>query len=117
MTKKRRPYIKRFVKTSDGSTNFDVDTDPVPPGKKVVITHVSAKDETSAFTALQIGIVRKGYFHAKEEEKNPNADTWYWSKSEFHMYEGEKFRVRFIGTTSGDVLHVHIDGYMDEVNL
>jgi len=116
MARNRRPYVKRLTATSDGSTNYDVDDTPVPAGKKIVITHWAAKDSTSAFTALKLGVKRAGYFHELEEEKNPNADTLYWTKSEFHFTEGEVISTRFVGTTSGDKLVVFLDGYIEEVS-
>jgi len=116
MAKNRRPYVKRLTATSDGSTNYDVKDDPVPAGYKIVITHWSAKDQDNAFTALKLGVMRSGYFHELEEEKNPNADTLYWSKSEFHFTEGDVITTRFVGTTNGDNLVVFLDGYIEEVS-
>lgn len=114
ITKSRRAYVKRFRAVSDGSADYDVDTDPVKPGRKIVITHWSIKDETNAFTDLLLGRYHHGYFHVLEEQPGPQKNQWYWSDREFHFTEGDVIRTRFTGTTSGDILYVHLDGYMEE---
>lgn len=112
---KKYPYVKELIKISDGSTNVDVDDDPVPPGRKIVIKHWAAIDETSAFTELTLLRKIGKREHELEEQKSPAANTLYWSTNEYHFTEGEVISTRFTGTTSGDVLKVYLDGYWIKV--
>jgi len=108
---KRYHYRKRLKKVSGGATDEDVKDDPVKPGRIHVIQHVSMCDEDNAFTKLKLGIQRHGYVHWKFNEDYPAADQWIEFDKELWLHEGEVLLARFTGTTSGDKLLVHVDGY------
>lgn len=108
---KKYPYVKVLRAVSDGRTDFYVDDEPVPAGRKIIITHWAAINKNHGFTKLTFLRKGHGYDHEFTAWGSPAADTLYWTNWEYHFTEGEVISTRFTGTTSGDELIVYLDGY------
>ena len=95
---------------STGATNEDLETHRVPSGQRWVLHHVAAEDKTTACTSLRLGIKRGTTFLPMEEQKSPAADTLYSSQDPWYLEAGNILVARFNGTTSGDKLHLYVNG-------
>jgi len=110
-----QPYEKYLSVKSAGGTYDDLDDDRVEVGYLLQVTHVSVENRNSAFTNIRIGVNSRGVFHIHEEEKNPVANEVYWTRSPIIVQEGENLRVRCTGCSSGDYLHVFVQGILKKV--
>ena len=104
------PLGGELAKTGAAATNEDLDIGPVPAGEEWAIEHLSAEDETTAFTTLRVGILRSLSFMPLEEQASPSAATLYWNSRPFYLREHESLRVRFTGTTNADKLRAYYNG-------
>ena len=95
---------------STGATNEDLELHRVPPGQRWRLHHVAAEDETTAFTSLRLGIKRGTTFLPLEEQISPAVDTLYSSQDPWYLEAGNVLVARFNGTTSGDKLHLYVNG-------
>ena len=107
----RAPIAVQEKIASAGGTNEDISIGPVPPGHLWVITNIAIEDETTAFTSVRISITGFGEDHHLIEDKSLVATTLYWYDGSIFIPEGRKLRVRFVGTTSADVLAAYINGF------
>jgi len=108
---KKRPLDKPRHKTSGGATNEDIYFEQVDQGEKWCVQHVAARDNTSAFSRLLLGVERQGSYRWIEDTPSPAAGTYYTFHEPIYLYEGDRLVVRFVGTTSGDSLEAVIRGY------
>lgn len=113
---KKVEYKNEPKETSDGSTNVDIEEEPVELGSKLHIQHISAEDETNAFTYLRIGYVKNGKHHWWVEQKSPSAGTLYWMSDPKVLTGGMALVIRFNGTISGDKLAAYLDGFRERVS-
>lgn len=104
-----------FSLVSAGATTDDIFSKVIKAGKIAVLTKVSVKNETTAYTRLEVGVHSMGILQPYEEEDTPAADVLYWTDKPLGVGEGERLHCRFTGNTSGDVLHVYAQGYMQDM--
>lgn len=102
-------------KTSGGATNEDLSSDRVPPGEIWAIQTGSMRDVTTACTTIQALIARGAVLDPQEEQASPPANTLFWLDREYHLEEGERFVIRFVGSTSGDQIEAFLRGYREDV--
>lgn len=108
----KEDYKEPLSGTSDGSTNFDLKTDPLERGERLILQRISAVDETTAFTTLRFGVEKTGVIDWFSHQGSPSADRYYWSNRGIpQLIFGERIVVRFTGTTSGDKLRANLFGY------
>ncbi len=107
----RFPIALQEKIASAGATNEDITVGPVPPGHLWVLTNIALEDETTAFTSARISITGFGEDHHLIEDKSLLATTLYWYDGSIFIPEGRSLRVRFVGTTSADVLAAYINGF------
>jgi hypothetical protein len=107
----RYPIAIQEKKASAAATNEDITIGPVPPGHLWVITNIALEDETTNFTSARISITGYGEDHHLIEDKSLLAATLYWYDGSVFIPEGRSLRVRFVGTTSADVLAAYINGF------
>ena len=110
-----QPYEKYLSVKSAGGTYDDIDDDRVEVGYMLIVDHVSVENRNSAFSSIRIGVNTLDFFHVFEEEKNPVANEVYWTRSPIIVREGQNLRVRCTGCSSGDYLHVFIQGILRKV--
>lgn len=115
MDDKGRPYTHSVGKLSAGGTYDDLDGERVETGKLLVVTHISVENKTTVYTNLRIGIERTGVFAPHEEEKSPVAAEVYWTRSQILVPAGSKLRARLTGCTASDVLEMHVQGLIYQV--
>ncbi|TKJ25408.1 MAG: hypothetical protein CEE41_04450 [Hadesarchaea archaeon B3_Hades] len=111
---KKVEYKRELKKVSDGSANVDVVDEEVPPGYKRTIQHLSLEDETTGFTGVRIGYLRRGTYHWWVEEKAPAAATLYWMPYPKVLEEDDVLVIRFTGTSNLDALAVYLDGFTEK---
>jgi len=109
------PIRELLRKTSTGAAAEIIDFGPVEDGWTYVIQLVLARNLTSDWTALEVGMLARGSFYPLEGQRDLEANEYYWLDEEIHLQEGESLRVRFLGTTAGDELEVTIYGYKERV--
>jgi len=97
-------------RTPDGPTNFDIDSERVEPGEIWHVIEVAVTDETSAYTALEIGIWDGHLFARFTRITSPQANIPYSFSEQLILGEGMRLRARLIGTTSGDKLTMVLNG-------
>ncbi len=107
----RFPIALQEKIASAGGTNEDITIGPVPSGHLWAITNIALEDETTAFTSARISITGFGEDHHLIEDKSLLATTLYWYDGSIFIPEGRSLRVRFVGTTSADVLAAYINGF------
>jgi len=110
-----QPYEKYLSVKSAGGTYDDIDDDRVEVGYMLIVNHVSVENRNSAFTNIRIGVTTLDFFQVVEEGKNPVANGVYWTRSPIIIREGQNLRVRCTGCSSGDYLHVFIQGILKKV--
>ncbi len=96
---------------SAGATNEEIIVGPVPDNRLWVITNISLEDETTAFTSTRIYISGYGENHYLIEDKSLLAATLYWFDGAIYVPEGRSLVIRFVGTTSADVLAAYLNGF------
>lgn len=101
--------------TSAGATFDDLESSPVPFGHMLKVTHMSVENRTTGYTRLVTGVKKGSSFKQKEEEKNPVADTIYWSRSEIWISGGSTFCCRMTGCTNLDELVLNVEGVLFEM--
>ena len=107
----RYPIAIQEKKASAGATNEDITIGPVPPGRLWVITNIALEDETTAFTSARVIMTGYGEDHPMIEGVTLGAATLYWADAQLYIPEGRSLRIRFVGTTSADVLAAYINGF------
>ena len=110
-------FRQRVSKASGGGTYDDVTFGPVDPGQRYAIERLAVEDETTAPTGdIRVYVDGHGYLHWELEQDSPAAATLYWLKGErpLRLHEGESLVARFTGATSGDKLHMYLEGYLEE---
>ena len=113
---KKSEYKREVKKTSDESTNVDIELDAVPNGYKRTIQHISCEDETTDLTEIRIGYkTRFDRYHWWTEQETPRAGVLYWMNDSKVLEEGSRLVVRFTGSTDDDILAVYVDGFTEEV--
>lgn len=107
----RAPIAIQEKKASAGATNEDMTIGPVPPGRLWVITNIALEDETNAFTSARVIMTGYGEDHPLIEGVTLSAGTLYWADAELYIPEGRSLVIRFVGSTSADVLAAYINGF------
>ncbi len=102
-------FQEKIVSAAAG--NEDIIIGPVPPGHLWVITHVAIEDEDSAFTSVRISVTGYGEDHHVFENITVAEDALTTFDDDFFVPEGRSLRVRFVGTTSADLLAAYIQGF------
>lgn len=101
-----------FGRISDGSATEDIFSKVVKAGKIAILTKISIKNKTTAYTLLEVGVDSMGILQSYEEEVAPQANVLYWIDKPLSIGEGERLQCKFTGLTSGDDVHVYAQGYM-----
>ncbi len=107
----RYPIALQEKKASAGATNEDMTIGPVPPGRLWVITNIALEDETTDFTSARVIMTGYGEDHVLIEGVTLTGGALYWADAQLYIPEGRSLRVRFVGTTSADVLAAYINGF------
>ena len=83
---------------------------PVPIGEVWELHHVAVEDVTSDYTSVRIGAATSLGQRPLEEKVTGLAGELYYSDSPTLVPPGQYVEPRFIGTTSGDLLRMYING-------
>lgn len=107
----RFPLARQERLVSAGATNEEITIGPVPPGRLWVITNLALEDETTAFTSARVLMTGYGEEHVLIEGVTLSAATLYWADTSLYIPEGRTLLIRYVGTTSADVLTAYINGF------
>lgn len=112
----RNWFRTRRSKESAGGSYDDVSFGPVEPGRHYTIQRYAVEDENSALTGdIRVFVAGHGYNHYLVEKDTPAAAELVWENEPTHLFEGETLTARFTGATSGDDLHLYLEGWWEEV--
>jgi len=103
-------FRRELDKVSAGATNEDLDFGPLEAHTVRAIEGISVIDETTGATRA---IVLAGRYGVERQLMQSGALTLgvvYRFTDGFYLGDRERVIVRFVGTTSGDVLKAIIDG-------
>ncbi len=107
----RWSHYREFIeKKSGGATYDDLETPPLKAQQFLIVDHISAENETTAYTNLRVGIKAGATFTPLLEEKSPAADEVVWTDEELKITEHERVCCRLTGCTSGDIIKATIQG-------
>lgn len=87
----------------------------VEPGRVLTLSHVSAEDQTSAFTKIRFGVVNTGAFDYLDELQNIDANELVVSASLLFLGAGDRLFVEFVGTSTDDILVVNARGWEKKI--
>ena len=73
--------------------------------------YIAIEDEDSAFTSVRISVTGYGEDHHVFENITVAEDALTTFDDDFFVPEGRSLRVRFVGTTSADLLAAYIQGF------
>ncbi len=107
----RFPITRQEKIASAGGTNEEITIGPVPPGRLWVITNIALEDETTAYTSARILMTGFGEEHILIEGVTLSAAVLYWADTSLYIPEGRSLLMRFVGTTSADVLAAYVNGF------
>jgi hypothetical protein len=108
---------EEVIKKSTGATYDDLESPLVRPETLLEITHIAVENRTTAYTRLIIGVADGANFSYKEDQDAPPAATVFWTPDKLRIPEGKKLRVRMIGCTGGDDLHLTYEGHVWEKEI
>ena len=112
---KKVEYKQDLKKDSTGQAYEDLVDVKVPSGYKRTFQNISVEDETSDYTSMRIGYLRKGSAHWWVEEESPKAGRLYWMRDSKVLEGGDVLLIRLWGTTSGNKLAAYVDGFTERV--
>jgi hypothetical protein len=107
----RFPLMRRIFGVGLSQSSVYMWFDPVPTGRIWVVKNIAVENETTLFTSLRVLIRDPGYDHYILEDYSLLPDRLYWHDGELWIPEGRALGVLFVGTTTGDVLRVYINGF------
>ncbi len=107
----RFPIALQEKIASAGGTNEEITIGPVPPGRLWVITNLALENESNDYTSARVLMTGYGEEHMLIEGVTLTEDTLYWADAQLYIPEGRSLMVRFVGTTSADVLAAYINGF------
>jgi len=111
MGNSKKSIVLALSKQSGASTNEDVISPKCHTTQSVCIQNISAKDDTSTCTQIDVGLVQGNKYYWINSKTSISAGVVYnfdnaiWFSGEYQVV------VRFIGSTTGDNLKVWIYGY------
>jgi len=108
---KHTRYWKLLELTKVGTGTEYIDDKQVKEGEVLVLNDISVEDQTTALDYVRIGKMTAEYYHAWEEQKNPDAAEVVFSQEEHRLYEGEYFRCEISGGAASDKINVYLEGY------
>ena len=105
-----RVYRKELILSSAGGTYDTLETEKVNSGEVMEIRHVSVENRSNNYTRLLLGVRSGRDFHSKEDFASPSANTLSSTRSRFIVPAECRFSARLYGCTSGDDLHMWLEG-------
>lgn len=96
---------------SAAGANEDINIGPVPSGHLWVINNIAIEDEDNAFTSLRISITGYGEDHHLVETITVAQDALQSYPETYYIPEGRTLRIRFVGSTSADLLTAYVSGF------
>lgn len=107
----RFPLHRELFKDCANATADTLRTDPVQPGRLLVITHIAILNNTNNFSSVRVSIGGFGRDHILMEDRACVAGYVYWTNCDIAIPQGKTLQVTFYGATLGDDLFVYITGY------
>jgi len=101
---------KRKIGSLD-TTSQDLDTGRLSPGWIYVITNITALEEGTKPTLVQIGYVRTGHFIRLTSQTPSNNNDSVDYVGQVILHEGDIIRARFKGATASDTIYLYVNGY------
>ena len=105
--------LYRERKTAAGITGstLTIQAARVDPGRIRVITHVSIENKTSAYTKCRLSVYNGATDFEIDEAIFPDEDELLIHPKDIVLGEGDILRARLTGTTTGDIVEMHIVGW------
>jgi len=111
----RRPLDIEITRTSDGSKEYDILTDPVPPKERWFIQHSTLCDLTSDITRVHIGVKKPRGIVFYDEECCPTSCRPIAFPITLVLEPGDRLIGRFIDSSPGDQLKMIAVGFAKEI--
>lgn len=104
------PVLRRRLRATSTGTTAVMDFDPVPLGTVWQLLRVAVRNQVSANSAVEIGVVEADEFHALVSIATTTANAFVTAVCEVPVREGEVVRARWYSIVANDVLDVHLTG-------
>lgn len=109
----RTPFSIEINKSSDGSTNVDIELLLPRPNTHYHVTSIMGVDKTTGFTSITFFSGNITSPLEIEQTLLPNVnERIVYNATHIVVKEGERMFIRFTGTTNSDVLTVNCWGYL-----
>ncbi|MBA7705480.1 hypothetical protein ES703_114310 [subsurface metagenome] len=107
--------VRARTKATGGTYDF-VESEPVPRGEVWHINSHSFENESGQRGTARAYIDTAGYKHWLWEQTSPGSGVLYHSVDDIILSEGERLAVRQATCTSGDMLQLLGQGYIEYLN-
>ena len=104
-------YRERQTAVGITGSNIIIRAERVRPGRIRVLTHVSIENKTSAYTECRLSIYNGATDFMLDQAIYPAEDELLVHPKDIVLGEGDVLRARLIGTTTGDVIEMHVIGW------
>ncbi len=103
-------HFQKMTISAAGAAD-QMDFGPVPPGHLWAITNIAILNDTNSTARVRMSIVGFGEDHHLADILSPGDQKVYNVNEVYYVPEGRSLRVRFIASTSLDVLHAYVSGF------
>jgi len=107
----RFPLNLQGYKVSAGGSADYIDFGPVPPGHLWILTNLAILNDTNNSSRVRVSIEGFGEAHYLADIHDPSDQRVYNVNETYYIPEGRTLRVRWVGSTSSDVLHAYMQGF------
>lgn len=113
MNRNEFDLLYRERKTAAGITGSSVilKSERVDPGRIRVLTHVSIENKTNAYTKCRLSIYNGAVDFMLDEAIFPAEDELLVHPKDIMLGEGDILRATLTGTTTDDIIEMHVIGW------
>lgn len=104
-------YRERQTAVGITGTNITMKAERVRPGRIRVLTHVSIENKTSAYTECRLSIYNGATGFTVDQAIFPDKEELLVHPKDILLGEGDVLRATLTGTTTGDVIEMHLIGW------